>query len=156
MIGRGPAAGPASVRALAAGLVRDLAPASELVFVLVLVIGLVLAGCGGPAAPGTTPGSAAVASLEPAASGTPAPPPSPVTGVLVAIEAEGLANVKGFTLRTNDGQEVVFRIGILENGAQFPPGHLAEHLATSSPVRVFYRTEGADLVVYRIEDANQG
>ena len=43
-------------------------------------------------------------------------------------------------------------IGILENGAQFPPGHLAEHMANASPVRVFFRDEGGQLVVYRLED----
>ena len=60
-----------------------------------------------------------------------------------------------FTLRTNSGQQVTFRIGTLENGDLFPPGHLAEHLATSSPVRVFFRQDGADLVAYRLEDAPQ-
>lgn len=78
---------------------------------------------------------------------------SPVIGVLVHIEAVGLTDVKGFTLRFSDGTEAVFRIGILENGAQFPPGHLAEHMASSSPVQAFFRLEGPDLVVYRIEDA---
>ena len=48
---------------------------------------------------------------------------------------------------------MTFKIGTLENGAEFPPGHLAEHLATSSPVRVYFRAEGPDLVVYRLEDA---
>ncbi len=50
-------------------------------------------------------------------------------------------------------REISFRIGVLENGAEFPPGHLAEHLASSTPVRVFFRVEGPDLIVYRIEDA---
>ena len=58
----------------------------------------------------------------------------------------------GVRLRTDDGQDYDFTIGILENGDQFPPGHLAEHLATSSPVRVFFRDEGGNLVVYRLED----
>jgi hypothetical protein len=78
---------------------------------------------------------------------------SPVVGVLVHIEASGLADVKAFTLRFADGTEAAFRIGVLENGAQFPPGHLAEHMASSSPVKAFFRMEGADRVVYRIEDA---
>lgn len=80
-------------------------------------------------------------------------PSSPVVGVLVAIDSSGLNAVHGFTLRTADGRMIEFTIGTLENGAEFPPGHLAEHVASSSPVRVFFRPEGGRLVVYRIEDA---
>ena len=35
----------------------------------------------------------------------------------------------------------------------FPPGHLKEHAVSADPVRVFYRADGPDLVVSRIEDA---
>lgn len=91
------------------------------------------------------------------ATGSPGPadavPASPVTGVLVKIEAAGLTDVTGFSLRLDDGRVIAFRIGTLENGDQFPPGHLAEHMATSLPVRVFFRANGTDLVVYRLEDA---
>ena len=76
-----------------------------------------------------------------------------MTGVLVKIDSQGLTKVRGFTLRTDAGAEIAFTIGTLENGAEFPPGHLAEHMATSSPVRVFFRDEAGTLVVYRIEDA---
>ena len=107
-----------------------------------LVAGLTLAGCG----PSTTPATAETGS----ASATVA---SPVTGVLVKIDSQGLTKVRGFTVRTDAGAEIPFTIGTLENGAEFPPGHLAEHMATSSPVRVFFRDEGGTLVVYRIEDA---
>lgn len=122
---------------------------------LTLAVAVLLAGCGGPTT-ATPPGSAAV-SLAPPVEATPgASVPalgSPVTGVLTHIDSTGLANVTGFTLRLDDGRVVTFRIGVLENGAQFPPGHLAEHLSTAAPVRVFFRPAGADLVVYRIEDA---
>jgi hypothetical protein len=84
---------------------------------------------------------------------TPAPA-SPVTGKIVAIDSAGLTDVKGFTLRTADGREVPFTIGVLENGATFPPGHLAEHMASASDVRVSFRQEGGRLVVYRLEDAD--
>jgi len=47
----------------------------------------------------------------------------------------------------------VFAIGVLENGTGFPPGHLAEHMSTSSAVRVSFREENGSRVVYRIEDA---
>ena len=75
------------------------------------------------------------------------------TGVVVAVEATSLSNVEGFSIRTTDGRTVDFRIGRLENAATFPPGHLAEHQATSSPVLVYFRVENGDRVVYRLEDA---
>jgi hypothetical protein len=74
-------------------------------------------------------------------------------GVVVGIDSEGLTRVNGFRLRSLDGTETTFTIGILENGVEFPPGHLAEHMSTLSPVRAYFRDEGGSLVVYRIEDA---
>jgi hypothetical protein len=128
---------------------------------LVAALASVMAGCS-PAA-SSEPAPVAVGSIEAPASGgaaapspapaTPLPAGSPVEGVLVDIDSAGLADVDGFTLRLADGRTVAFRVGILENGDEFPVGHLAEHLATSAPVRVFFRAEGPDLVVYRIEDA---
>jgi hypothetical protein len=104
--------------------------------------------------PATTPGPVGTASINVPASGTPAADTgSPIDGILTDIDSEGLTRVTGFRLRTNDGQEIAFKIGTLENGAEFPPGHLAEHLATSSPIRVYFREQGPDLVVYRLEDA---
>jgi uncharacterized protein (DUF2141 family) len=73
-------------------------------------------------------------------------------GVVVRIDTSGLARVRSFTLRTDDGRVLTFQIGDLENGQQFPPGHLAEHQATAQKVRVWYRAEGGDLVAYRLED----
>jgi hypothetical protein len=75
-------------------------------------------------------------------------------GVVTKVDSTGLASVSGFRLRLRDGSSLALRIGTLENGDEFPPGHLAEHLATAAPVRVFFRAEGGDLVVYRIEDAS--
>ena len=100
----------------------------------------------------------AVAACTPSPTATPTstrsagPLTSPVVGRLVDIDAEGLTKVTAFTLRTDDGREIRFDIGVLENGAEFPPGHLAEHMANASPVRVFFRDEGGRLVVYRLED----
>ena len=54
---------------------------------------------------------------------------SPVEGVLIDIETEGFSNVDAFTIRTLDGSEITFTMGTLENGVEFPPNHLAEHLA---------------------------
>ena len=80
-------------------------------------------------------------------------PPSEV-GVIVGVDSEGIDKVRGFTLRTTDGLTIEFGIGMLENAAAFPPGHLVEHQATAQPVRVWYRTDSdMDLVAVRIEDA---
>jgi hypothetical protein len=121
----------------------------------VVAVAWIAAACA--PAPATTPGPLEAASIAAAASATPAAAiGSPVDGVLTHIDAAGLSRVTGFTLRLATGREITFRIGVLENGDQFPPGHLAEHLATSAPIRVYFRADGPDLVVYRLEDAPPG
>lgn len=81
------------------------------------------------------------------------PAPKTEVGVVVAVDAVSLTNVRGFTIRTPDGRTVDFRVGRLENGAQFPPGHLAEHQATVVPISVTYRDENGEHVAIRLEDA---
>jgi len=129
--------------------------ACRLAVVNLALLPILTAGCS--PAPTPSPGPIQTASIVAPVSGTPtpsdAPSTSPVTGVLIDIDAAGLSQVTAFTLRLDDGRQLTFRIGTLENGAEFPPGHLAEHLATSSPVRVFFRREGPALVAYRLEDA---
>lgn len=77
-------------------------------------------------------------------------------GVLTHVDSGGLDKVEAFTLRTGDGRTIDFTIGVLENGAEFPPSHLAEHLAGAEPIRVYYRREGSSNVAFRIEDASAG
>jgi hypothetical protein len=86
--------------------------------------------------------------------GVPAPSAgaSAVVGVIVAVESDGLARVRGFTLRKTGGELMTFRLDRLENGAEFPPGHLAEHQATSEVVRVDYRADEGVLFAIRLED----
>ena len=74
-------------------------------------------------------------------------------GVVVAVDARGLGDVRAFAIRTGDARTVEFVIGTLENGGEFPPGHLVEHQATSEEIRVFYRMDGEERVAYRLEDA---
>jgi hypothetical protein len=81
------------------------------------------------------------------------PPRQTETGVVIAVDSTSLTEVRGFTIRTPDGRTVAFRLGPLENGAEFPPGHLGEHMATATPVLVTYRDESGALVVVRLEDA---
>jgi hypothetical protein len=80
-------------------------------------------------------------------------PRSPVAGVITSIDSQGVAKVKGFTLRTRSGVDLTFVIGQLDNGVEFPPGHLAEHQASLEPVLVYFKAEGGKLVVYHLEDA---
>ena len=81
------------------------------------------------------------------------PDTTAVDGVIVAVDSAGLSDVRGFSLRRPGGEILIFRLGELENGAQFPPGHLAEHQATAAPVRVWYRMEGSERFAVRLEDA---
>jgi hypothetical protein len=89
---------------------------------------------------------AATGSMGPAGSET-------AVGVIVRVESEGLDQVTGFDLRTIDQGTLEFRIGVLENGAQFPPGHLVEHQASAVPVKVWYRRQDGARVAVRLEDA---
>ena len=83
------------------------------------------------------------------------PPDTPqAVGIIVAIDAAGLTDVRSFTLRTADGQLLTYGLTQLQNGTEFPPGHLAEHQATAQPVRVFYRDDGDTLQALRLEDAH--
>jgi hypothetical protein len=81
------------------------------------------------------------------------PDTTAVEGVVVRVDSAGLSDVRGFTLRQPGGETLEFRLGELENGDQFPPGHLAEHQATAEPVRVWYRLEGDERFAVRLEDA---
>jgi len=110
---------------------------------VIAVLGCLIAACGAA-------GSAASPSA-PAASG--AFPSSPVEGVVTHVESGGLDKVSEFTIRTAGGTLLTFEIGPLENGDEFPPGHLTEHQATSEPVRVSFTVTGDRLVATRLEDA---
>ena len=74
-------------------------------------------------------------------------------GIVVFVDSVSLTDVRRFAIRTADGRTVEFTVGVLENGAQFPPGHLGEHEATAVPVRVTYRDENGEHVAVRLEDA---
>ena len=80
-------------------------------------------------------------------------PKSPVAGVITSIDSQGVDKVRGFTLRTRSGVDLTFVIGQLDNGVEFPPGHLAEHQASLEPVLVYFKVEDGKLVVYHLEDA---
>lgn len=75
------------------------------------------------------------------------------TGVVVAVQATSLTNVEGFSIRTQDGRTVDFRVGTIENATTFPPGHLAEHKVSLVPIRVTYVERDGAREAVRIEDA---
>jgi len=75
------------------------------------------------------------------------------TGVVVAVQATSLSDVRGFSIRTADGRTVDFRVGTIENATQFAPGHLAEHKVSLVPIRVTYVQESGGPVAVRLEDA---
>ena len=80
-------------------------------------------------------------------------PSSPVDGQVIAVNAPSLGRVDDFTLRLSGGWTITLTMGVLENPTEFSPSHLTEHMATSSPVRAFFRLENGVPTVYRLEDA---
>ena len=85
----------------------------------------------------------------------PSPPAGAATvdGVVVAVDARTLTDVRSFDLRTGDGRILTFGLAQLQNGVTFAPGHLAEHQATAIPVRVWYRDAGGSLQALYLADA---
>lgn len=115
-----------------------------LVLVVVLVIGL---------------GTATAVYVNGAGRRDPNQPPNAdhVVGVVVKVESKGLTNVVGFTLRTTADKNMVFLVDTLENGVAFPPGHLVEHQAASSPIQVWYRTDnGINHALWMIDAEQTG
>jgi hypothetical protein len=89
----------------------------------------------------------------------PSPPPptidvtSPVDGIVIGVDASSLSDVQGFTLRTSGRVGLYFVLGVLENAAEFSPSHLAEHQVSSEAIRVWFRIDNGQRLVYRLEDA---
>ena len=95
-----------------------------------------------------------VVACAPQVAQTPAPS-SPIVGIVIAVDSPSLGKVNGFTLReAASGVAQTFKLGLLENATEFSPSHLSEHMASSVPVRVFFRLENGQPFVYRIEDAS--
>jgi hypothetical protein len=128
----------------------------HLVAVAVLAVTAVvaLAACSNPSqTPPDLPDDTSAPATAPGSAGSTVIPASPVAGIVIKVDSQGLDDVRGFTLRSSAGDELEFTIAQLENGDEFPPGHLTEHMAAASPVLVFFRDENGELVAYRIEDA---
>jgi hypothetical protein len=113
-----------------------------------LLTALIVAACGATASFSPSPSTSAT---PPATSSV--HPASPIDGVVVDVERTSLVDVQAFTIRTADGQTYEFRVGSLENAAEFPPSHLNEHMADGVPVRVTFHVEGTALVATHLDDA---
>ena len=87
-----------------------------------------------------------------------ASPPAPTKtahGVLLEVESPSIQRVERFTLRTDDGQEMVFAAAPdFNTGADhaFTPGHMRQHMALADPVTVTYREENGKLVALNATD----
>jgi hypothetical protein len=134
---------------------RSLARPPRILAALLAIALLVVACSSGAAVTPPTGGfTPAPASSElPGASASATIPNSPVAGVVTSVDAVALDQVRGFKLTSAGGQELTFAIGTLENADEFAPGHLKEHMATATPILVYFRQDRGALVVYRLEDA---
>ena len=79
-----------------------------------------------------------------------------VTGIVTGIDTLGIGEVRGFTLRAQDGSSLEF---VIDGGTDlaaggFPPDHLREHMTTATPVSVAYHTEGDARIAVRLTDAD--
>ena len=82
------------------------------------------------------------------------PSPQTAAGFVVDVQSTSLTEITSFTLRTEDGEELVFRVGVLDlNSGGFPGTHLREHMITNQPVAVAFDMEGDDRVATRLVDA---
>lgn len=74
--------------------------------------------------------------------------------MVIAVAGDGPTEVTGFTLRTAEGQVLVFEVGRLDvGGGGKPAPHLREHLLDGAPIAVEYRVEGDRNVALRYRDA---
>jgi hypothetical protein len=81
------------------------------------------------------------------------PPPLTATGVVISVDGPNVAEVDQFTLRTADGQLLVFEVDALSlsGGGKAAP-HLREHMLSGAPVTVEYRTQDGRTIALRYDD----
>ena len=75
--------------------------------------------------------------------------------MIVRVDSEGLTDVRGFGLRTDADADMQFSLERLQNGADFAPGHLVEHQASSQPVVVWFESDGGINYALWLADAEQ-
>jgi hypothetical protein len=80
-----------------------------------------------------------------------------VRGVLLEVESPGIQKVDGFTLRSDDGQELHFSTAPDFNQGVahlMTPGHMRQHMALGDPVEVTYRDENGKHVALSAVDVS--
>jgi hypothetical protein len=76
------------------------------------------------------------------------------SGIVIDVRSSGPATVTDFTLRTDDGQLMNFRVDDTSTGdGAFPSVHLRDHLASSQRVAVRYVATDDGLLAIRLADA---
>lgn len=76
------------------------------------------------------------------------------TGVILDVESSSLTELDSFTLRSNDGETLVFVSDpdvLLDPQEGILPGHLLGHMQAAEQVTVYYREEGGALFAVRLE-----
>lgn len=76
------------------------------------------------------------------------------TGIVVAVDQVTLTEIRSFTLRTEAGEMLTFRVGALDlSSGAFPANHLREHMATAAPIAVAYTDNNGEPTAVRLVDA---
>jgi hypothetical protein len=76
-------------------------------------------------------------------------------GVIVDVQASSLAEVESFTLRTDDGELLTFRLApeAPRSGEEaFVASHLRSHASLAQRVKIIYREEDGVLLAVRLVD----
>ena len=74
--------------------------------------------------------------------------------MVISADGPDASSVDAFTLRTNDGQVMVFDVGTLDlSGGGLPAPHLREHLVSGVPITVYYSADNGANLASRYIDA---
>ncbi len=76
-----------------------------------------------------------------------------VEGVIIDVQAASAAEIESFTLRSNDGETLVFQVApdaVADLREGFIPSHLRSHAAIGEQVQILYREEGGKLLALRL------
>ena len=79
-----------------------------------------------------------------------------VRGVLLDVVSPSIQQVDRFTLRADDGRELLFTAAPNFNqnvSHVMTPGHMRQHMAMADPVTVTYRQENGSLIALSAVDA---
>lgn len=81
-----------------------------------------------------------------------------VEGIITDVQSSSLTEIDLFTVRTNDGETIVFRIAPdahPEPEEGFVPGHLRSHAVGAEQVKVYYREENGEFLATRLIHTEQ-